>query len=156
MPTHEEQLARIRRTPQEIAALIEDVPDVVLTRRPAPDAWGATEVICHLRDTEESFMARFHLALQNDNPRWPPAGSADRWAEDRQYIRNDGRLALAAFARRRAEQAALLDSMTEAQWSRTGIHPTRGRITLREVLALEAGHDDNHLEQLRRALRGEP
>ncbi len=46
--------------------------------------------------------------------------------------------------------------MTEAQWSRTGIHPTRGRITLREVLALEAGHDDNHLEQLRRALRGEP
>jgi hypothetical protein len=78
----------------------------------------------------------------------------DRWAEERQYARNDPSQALAAFRRHRAETVALLESLTEAQWQRGGIHLRLGRLTLGDWVASLAGHDDNHLEQLARALEG--
>jgi hypothetical protein len=156
MPTHEENLARVRRTPDEIAALIEGRTDAELSRRPAERAWAATEVVCHLRDTEEFFATRLLLALYNEEPRWLPAVDPDRWAAERQYLRNHASDALAAFRARRADSIALLASLTPEQWERAGVHPSRGRLTLRDLLAVNAAHDDNHLAQLSRALRGEP
>lgn len=156
MPTHDENLDVMRGTPARLAGLVEGVSDDVLTRRPAPAAWAAREVLCHLRDTEDSFVARVFLALHNDNPRWLPAVDPERWAEDRQYLRSDGRLALAAFARRRAENLALLETLTPEQWARTGQHPTRGQMSVQDVAAFWAWHDGNHVEQITRALRGEP
>ncbi|HKX05445.1 MAG TPA: DinB family protein, partial [Methylomirabilota bacterium] len=60
--------------------------------------------------------------------------------------------ALAAFVRRRREVIALLDGLTAEQWQRAGIHQARGRMALGEWVASLAGHDDNHLDQLRRTL----
>jgi hypothetical protein len=156
MPTPEESLELLRRTPTQIAAWIRGKADADLGKRPSEKAWAAKEVICHLRDVEEMFHARALLALHNDNPTWVPAVDADRWAADRQYLRNDAAEALAAFERRRADTLALFASLAPDQWERAGTHPTRGRMTLRELAAFEAWHDDNHLKQLERALRGEP
>jgi hypothetical protein len=46
--------------------------------------------------------------------------------------------------------------MSPAEWQRGGIHLSRGRLTLADWVASLAGHDDNHLEQLARALDGRP
>ena len=78
----------------------------------------------------------------------------DRWAEDRQYLRNDAREALAALRRRRTEVLTLLRSLSPTEWQRGGVHLSRGRLTLADWVASLAGHDDNHLDQLRRALEG--
>ena len=70
---------------------------------------------------------RFHTIVALDEPRilvlgatpddlapWRIGGSIphpldpDRWVEERQYVRNDARLALAAFRQRRAEVLTLL------------------------------------------------
>ena len=67
-----------------------------------------------------------------------------RWAEERQYLRNDTRTALAAFQRRRAEVLELLRSLSPTEWQRGGIHLSRGRLTLADWVARLAGHDDNH------------
>ena len=83
-------------------------------------------------------------------------GEPDRWAEDRQYMRNDAGEALTAFRRRRAESLAFLRHLRPADWDRWGVHPTRGRLRLRDFVGLMAGHDDNHLDQLKRALDGTP
>jgi DinB superfamily len=79
---------------------------------------------------------------------------AERWAEERQYLRADTGAALAAFRRRRAEVLALLGKLSAAQWNRGSIHPTHGRVTFTDWTAGIAAHDDNHLDQLRRALAG--
>ena len=79
-----------------------------------------------------------------------------RWAEERQYARNDTHEALAAFKRRRAEVLTLLHSLSPVEWQRGGIHLSRGRLTLGDWVASLAAHDDNHLDQLRRALDGRP
>ena len=44
--------------------------------------------------------------------------------------------------------------LSPAEWNRGGIHALRGRLTLDSFASLMAWHDDNHLDQLRRALEG--
>jgi hypothetical protein len=167
------RMERLHRTPDEIATAIADQTDAVLGRRPAERQWSPTEIICHLRDVEELFRIRFHTILAIDEPQiltfnaepaalaaWGIAGPVghpldpDRWAEERQYSRSDPGQALAAFRRQRAETLALLDSLTETQWLRGGIHLRLGRLSLGDWVASVAGHDDNHLDQLERAIDG--
>src|SRR6185503_18453757 len=159
MPTMEEyaklsaddRMRRMARTADELAAAIRGRDDTVLSRRPDGKNWAAKEAICHLRDVEEMFTGRFGMILAMDNPKlaFDPT-MPDRWAEERQYLRNDAQLALAAFRARRVEALALLRTLTPEQWKRAGIHATRGPITINDFVTLMSWHDDNHLDQLKR------
>ena len=155
MATLDEQLARMERTVNDYAAVVKNVPDAQLTKRPDPENWSAKEVVCHVRDIEESFMMRFLSLMAMDDPKFLPV-EPERWAVDRQYQRNDVQEALAAFKTRREETLRVLRSLKPEQWERGGIHATRGRMTLKDFVELMAWHDDNHLDQLKRALDGKP
>ncbi len=148
-----ERLKRLERSADELAAAIRGQSEAALARRPDAKNWAAKEVVGHLRDTEESFMGRFELIMAMDEPKLLPV-SPDRWAEDRQYLRNDVNAALAAFRRRREESLAYLRALAPGQWRRGAVHPQRGRMTVDDFVTLMAWHDDNHLDQLRRALEG--
>ena len=152
----EQSLARMSRTAEDLATATHGQSEAALVRRPDGKNWAANEVICHLRDIEEVYFVRIHAILLNDEPKIyaDPSGAADRFAEDRQYLRNDAVQALAAFRRRREESLALLRSLTPDQWQRGCLHPTRGRITIDAFVTMLTWHDDNHLDQLRRALEG--
>ncbi len=168
----EQRLARLARTPDDVAAAMAGRDDAALSLR-AADGWSAKDVVCHLRDVEELGILRYHLMLAADDPkvfvvgapppdpeRWGMSEAVpfplhpERWRNERQYERNDAAGALAAFRRRRSEVLALLGALSEEQWRRGSIHPERGRVTFAEWTAGVAYHDDNHLEQLRRALEG--
>jgi hypothetical protein len=168
----EVRLDRLRATPAELGGLLAGRTAATLSGRPDPASWSATESVCHLRDVEELFLVSFQINLADDDPqiltlgatpealaRWGIGGEIghpldpDRWAEERQYARQDPGEALAAFGRRRREVITLLDGLTPPQWRRGGIHQARGRMRLDEWVASLAGHDDNHLEQLRRTLK---
>jgi hypothetical protein len=151
----EQRLGRMSRTADDLATAIRSQSEAALVRRPDGKNWAPNEVICHLRDIEEVHFVRFHTILANDDPKiYADPSAADRFAEERQYLRNDAGEALAAFRRRRAESLALLRSLTPEQWQRGCLHPTRGRLTIDSFVTLLAWHDDNHLDQLRRALQG--
>ncbi|HKZ05235.1 MAG TPA: DinB family protein [Methylomirabilota bacterium] len=150
----DEPLARLARTPDDLAAAIADADDATLSRRPSVHAWSAKEIVCHVRDTEEPFLAFFQAMLDRDEPRYDDGGAPERWVDDRQYRRNDTAEALETFRRRRAESLAFLRHLTPAQWERRGIHPVRGPLTLAQFAGLMASHDADHLDQLRRALAG--
>lgn len=168
-------LERMERTADVVAAAINGQGDASLSRKPAPGSWSAKEVVCHLRDIEELFMLRFRTMLALDEPTFlvlgemPPnravwgitEGDAlpldpDRWAQERQYLRNDTGQALAALRRRRQETLAFLERLAPEQWQRGSVHVTLGRMTFADWVALIAAHDDKHLAQLRRALEGRP
>ena len=165
------RLERLRSTPGEVARLLADRDEAALSRRPDGRSWSPTEIVCHLRDVEELFLVRFQTILAVDDPQiltlgatpealaaWGIGGEVghpldpDRWAEDRQYARQDAAGALRAFSRRRHEVVTLLDGLSPRQWQRGGIHQARGRMDVGEWVASLAGHDDNHLGQLRRTL----
>ena len=183
MPTADEysrlpikaRLSCLDKTPGELDRAISGKTDEELSARPGANNWAAKEIVCHLRDVEELFQIRFHTVLALDEPRifvlgasaddlapWRIGGAIghpldpERWAEDRQYLGNDTRKAVAAFRRRRAEVLVLLRSLLPAEWQRGGFHLGRGRLTLADWVASLAAHDDNHVAQLHRALEGRP
>ena len=151
----EQRLKRLERTADELVAAIGDQSDAALSRRPDAKSWAAKEVICHLRDTEEFFMLRFATIIAIDNPPLAPP-DPDRWADERQYVRNDAGEAVRAFRKRREETLAFLKALGPREWERAGTHATRGKVSVDAFLTLMAWHDDNHLDQLRRALDGRP
>jgi hypothetical protein len=171
--SHDDLLARLALTPPTLAAAAQGGGEEQLRRRPAERAWSATEIACHLRDVDELFQVRFHTILALVDPpvlvfgarpddlvAWHIVGAVghpldpDRWAEDRQYRRADTAAAVAAFARRRGEIVRLLRGLEPREWERSGVHLRRGRLPLTEWAAGLARHDDNHLDQLRRAPDG--
>jgi DinB superfamily len=154
--TPDERMARLARTPDEVETLIEGRDARALARRPASEAWAPVEIIGHLRDAEEMFGQRFETILANDEPVLPDVGPSDRWARDRQYARHDPGVALVHFRRRRGESLETLIALPPADWQRGGERPGRGRLTIDRLVALMAWHDDNHLEQLTRAVEGKP
>lgn len=149
-----ERLARLEQTPSDLARLVRARTDAVLSRRPAPEAWSAKEVVCHLRDAEEHLSGWVRTILDNDDPVLVQTGTADRWADERQYARHHVGAAWQAFSQRRDETLDLLRGLPPASWRRGGRHARRGRLTVDALVALMAWHDDNHLDQVKRALEG--
>jgi hypothetical protein len=151
----EERLARMARTPDELAGATRSHSDAVLSRRPDGKNWAATEVICHLRDVEEVYLIRLESILINDEFKvYANPAMVERWAEERQYLKNDAGAALAAFRRRREDTLAFMKKRTPAEIERACVHPTAGRMTMNDIITLLAWHDDNHLDQLKRAVEG--
>jgi len=152
-----DRVKRLERGPDDLSAVIRGHGDDVLARRPDGKNWAPKEVVCHMRDVEELLMTRLASTIVTNEPAlvgFDPAKTPDRWAEERQYLRNDVGEALAAFRRRREETLAFLRGLTPEQWDRGAIHPTRGRMTIDDFVTLETWHDENHLEQLKRGLAG--
>jgi hypothetical protein len=152
----DERMARLAATPGQVARALEGRSERALARRPAAGAWAPVEIVCHLRDIEETFGERFAAILAMDEPALPEVGPPDRWAAERQYLRHDAALALTHFRRRRGEALETLMAASAADWQRGGEHPVRGRLSIDMIVALMAWHDDNHLDQLTRALEGRP
>ena len=148
-----ENLERMGRTADELAAALEGRSDGALSRRPDAKNWSAKEIVCHLRDAEEYFALRLWMMQALQDPPFP-VPEQDRWVEDRQYARQDAVAALAAFRRRRQETLAVFDGLPAGGLARTGISKALGHLTTADHAAILAWHDDNHLDQLRRALEG--
>ena len=66
------------------------------------------------------------------------------------------RRAIRMFIIRREESIEFLRRLTPNQWERGSQHVTLGRMTYGDWVALMAAHDDNHLSQLQRSLKGQP
>jgi hypothetical protein len=147
------RLARLARTPRALSKLLHDDNRQLATRRPAPAAWCAAEVVCHLRDIEEAYFDRIRCILLNDRPALIQL-DPERWVDDRQYRRCDLAESLAAFGARREDTLRFLDSLAPDQWERGADHPARGHVTVRRVVHSLAGHDVEHLNQIARALAG--
>jgi hypothetical protein len=149
----DQRLMRLEKTADELAAVIKGQSGAALAKRPDPKNWASVEIICHLRDTEELFDRNFQMFLAMDDVKMLP-GDVDRLATDRQYLRCDAGESIEAFRKRRAENIATFRKLTPEEWTRGGTHPQRGRLTFDNFLTLLAWHDDNHLDQLKRALAG--
>jgi hypothetical protein len=46
----------------------------------------------------------------------------------------------------------LFESLDEAAWQRSGLHPENGEVTIEDMLQTYAAHGQGHLDQISRAL----
>jgi DinB family protein len=114
---------------------------------PAPGKWSATEIVCHLADCEIAFAFRLRQTLaENDHVIQP--FDQEKWAVI--YPGIAAAPALAAFDALRNWNLVLVREALPASAGRTVRHPERGTMTFETIVETMAGHDLNHLAQLRR------
>ena len=143
----------LERTPPTLHALLGGLSDPWVTGTEGPDTFSPFDVVGHLIDGEETDWiprARIILARGRD-PRFEPY---DRF---RHRARNADRSLsslLAEFARLRAANLELLRSwrLTDAELDLPGVHPSLGRVRLRQLLAAWVVHDLGHLAQVARVM----
>lgn len=134
-------------TPEAIRSILATIGDAHASARPAPGKWSAAEIVCHLADCELVFGFRMRQTLAEDAPAIQPFDQG-KWAE--QYTGISAARALEAFSGVRGWNLRLIQSALPTAAERTTMHPERGLLTFKNLVETVAGHDLNHLAQLRR------
>ncbi|MGB8260365.1 MAG: DinB family protein [Terracidiphilus sp.] len=130
----------------ELAALLDALGPERATEAPAPGKWSAAEILCHLADCELVFAFRLRQTLAEPHPTIQPFDQA-RWAEH--YGSVPAEQALDLFRTARAWNLRLLAAVLPGAADRPVTHPERGTMTFGTIVETMAGHDLNHLGQLR-------
>jgi len=151
-PNLNDTLAILSRTPASLAALLDGLPDTFVTTTEGGQTWSPFDVIGHLIHAERTdWIPRArHIMSRKEGPFDP----FDRTA---QFGQNDDKKLselLSTFSDLRRENLVTLTAMnlSDADLSRTGLHPELGEVTLRGLLATWIVHDLDHVAQIARTI----
>ncbi len=139
--------AILSATPDEVGKSLAAIGMEKASQAPAPGKWSPAEIVCHLADCELVFGFRLRQTLAEDGPTIQPFDQ-DRWAATYRGI--PAAEALAVFTALRNWNLRLMRTALPGAAGRTMTHPERGTMTFQTVVETMAGHDLNHLGQLRR------
>jgi DinB superfamily len=142
-----------REAPKLLAELTRGAPDDVLRRSPAPGKWSIAEILAHLADDEIATAWRYRQMVENPGCSLP-GFDQDAWSLMSDYASSNPEESLELFRRLREANLRLLERLSPEQWASWGVHLERGRNTVRELACHMAGHDMNHVEQIRSILNG--
>jgi hypothetical protein len=115
--------------------------------RPSPNEWAVNEIICHLRDVDQEVnLPRMRLVASGVNP-FLAGMVTDIWAEERNYILEDGKAALTALIQTRSDLVELLSELDAESWKLPAQHAIFGPTTILELAGFIATHDRTHIRQ---------
>lgn len=147
--TREDRIERYRQGYPAIAAALEGITPAELDAREAPGEWSPREVVHHLADSEMTSAIRLRLLIAEDHPRIIGYDQED--FTRRLHYDRPIEPSLAAFRAARESTAAILERLTEDDWSRQGTHSESGAYSVTDWLAIYAAHAHDHADQIRRA-----
>jgi hypothetical protein len=145
-------LQSMQETLTVLTGLIEGAPQEIVSVRPAPGKWSVAEIVAHLADAELVTGFRYRFIVGADDGVSVPAYDQDRWAHAGNYRAVPLEASLKSFLALREMNLRFLKSLPEQAWNKFGMHSERGRERLRDLVQLAAGHDLNHLAQIRKIL----
>ena len=131
--TTQQVLTLLAETPTRIAALTAGLAPAELHTSPTLDQWSANQVLAHLRacadvwgDCIAAIIAKDQPTLQAANPR--------TWIKQTDYLKQEFRSSLDAFAAQRSNLVAVLELLLPEGWSRAATVLGAGRPLERTVL----------------------
>jgi len=136
----------IETTGLELRRLADRIGPARMTMPRAPGKWSARDILCHLADCEIVFAFRLRQTLAEDSHVIQPFDQ-EAWA--RTYDGQDANAALATFDAVRVWNLALLKTVTASQRAKPVSHPERGQMTFQTIVETMAGHDLNHVKQMK-------
>ena len=152
------------KSPEAILAIMASTPAVLQSltlllneaqwgHEPARDDWALNEIICHLRDTErEIHQLQLNLMLEREDS-FIPRPDTSVWANEREYLSENGLSALAEFAAARIENIDKLKNLGVEIWSRRARHAIFGPTNFLEVTSFLTDHDRMHIQQAWKTLK---
>jgi DinB superfamily len=142
-----EPVELMRETPRRLRELAGRLGQAGLERSLGPGKWPARTILSHLADCEIAFAFRLRQTLAIDGHLIQPFDQ-EKWA--RPYDSMSAQQALEVFTAVRGWNLALIKTLTAEDLMRKVSHPERGEMTMNTILETMAGHDNNHLEQLKK------
>ena len=152
-PSFEQNVALLERMPGVMSTLLGDLPEPWLDGTDTPGGWQPRDVLGHLISAEiDDWIPRAELISTFGPDR--PFEPFDRFA----HVERDRDVPLSALLTRFAElRSASLSRLRELvrddeDLDRLGMHPSLGRVTMRQLIATWAVHDLDHFAQALAAL----
>ncbi len=140
--------AILKSTPAAFEALTTGLSASQWQERPGENEWATNEIACHLRDVDrEVNLPRFKMVSAGENP-FLPGIVTDVWANERDYIHQDGYSALNSFVEVRTELLSLLASLDVNGWKMPARHAIFGPTQLLELASFIGTHDRTHIHQV--------
>jgi len=148
-------IERIRRLPAHLERLVADCAPAQLTTHFLENEWTVAQNVHHLADSHMNAFIRVKLMLTEEHPVFKPYNQ-DAWAETPDANNPDLSTSFAILRGMHARWAALLRSLPDSAWARTGMHPETQRVyTVNDILRTYGNHGEAHLDQIRRTLEAQ-
>jgi uncharacterized damage-inducible protein DinB len=142
-------LSRLRGTPPRLEELTHGLSQESLVRRIA-DTWSIQENAGHLLDLEELWAGRV-MDFMTGKETLRAADLTNRRTHEARHNDTDIAAILDAFRQARARLLRSVESLEEADFGKTALHPRlRHPMRLVDHLFFVAEHDDHHLARIHR------
>jgi len=142
MTDRELLIAGLAAVPGLLRELTLDVLGPDAAKPPAVGEWSVIDVVRHLVEGDrEKFLPRLRRMLAEDRPVFSKTALDPGDASDLPTL-------VAAFGSAREQVARTLAGMDATAWSRTGVTPSRGELSVEAYARSTTKHDTEHLRQL--------
>jgi len=149
----DDTIALLSTTPSALNALLRNLPETWIHTREGADSWTAFEVVGHLIHGERTdWIPRARMILQYGDSR--PFDAFDRGGHQQEIQGKSIGQLLDEFSRARSENLDGLKGLKlqPSDFTRRGMHPALGGVTMSQLLATWAAHDLTHLHQISRIM----
>lgn len=144
---HTRLVTRLQEQGQEMRRLISGLGEDELADRSDPGDWSMKELVCHLWRAQEVFEARIEAMLTENNPmiaRYEPEGDPEFAVK----MRSTTAELLEGLLTEREQLLALLESLSAADWHRTGQHPEYPHFDVHFQLEYMLWHEAHHIYRM--------
>jgi hypothetical protein len=148
-------IEKIQRLPEQVAALVAGLSDEQMTTPFIEEEWTVAQNVHHLCDSHMNSYIRCKLIFTETVPPLKPYDQ-DGWAALPDASGADVSTSLVLLAGLHNRWVAFWQHLPEDAWSRTGLHPESGLVTLADQLRLYAEHGEGHLLQIGNTLAAQP
>jgi len=141
----------LERAPGVVIPLVEEVPAVVLKRRPALGEWSAHEHACHLAVVHGIFFSRLEQMLTSPAPVITPYDPGQNDPDDL-LLNMDVDDSLRRYVDDRKRLVLRLRSLSAAEWSKTAEHGEYSHYSVFIMFRHLALHDFFHAYRIEELL----
>ena len=143
----------LRRTPETLNLLLQDLPEPWLMTNEGPNTWSPYDVVGHLIHGEETdWIPRAKIILEHgENRAFTPFNREAMFEKSKAKSLAE---LLNTFAQLRSENLRQLDelNLTPELLTKRGLHPELGTVTLSQLLSTWVVHDLSHIGQIVRVM----
>jgi hypothetical protein len=134
--------------PRELKKALRGLTAAEMAWRPARGRWPIAWLVHHVCDAEVGLAFRIRLAMGQSGAKFQ-AFDQDRWAAGLHYGRRSVAASVGLYTALRQSHLELLRLSSGRELRRYGMHEERGKETVERIVHMLAGHDLNHLRQIR-------
>jgi hypothetical protein len=147
----EQLMARLASSPARFQALLARLEAAGTVTKAAAGQWSPHEIVARMRAANDILEPRVLQVLVRPNT--PLIGfDEERWLQVLDYSNQPIADLLETMSWRRRELLHALQNISPEAWERSGIHEVRGPMTVFELAAQIADHEDDHLAQIELAI----